>query len=202
MSAEPASARDAVLAAVRAARPPAVGRPEPLQPEMQVTPAGLSRLDTFIAAATAAGATVALGSRNEVARIVSGAIGTAASVLSYVAGVSSTISSHNDPHALDSLEVVVCESPLGVAENGAVWIATSDAVLRAALFLAARVVIVVAEEHLVDDLHQAYERIDVRSNPFGAFIAGPSKTADIEQALVIGAHGPKELTLVLVRGAE
>jgi L-lactate dehydrogenase complex protein LldG len=87
---------------------------------------------------------------------------------------------------------------LGVAENGAVWMASSDAILRAALFLAARVVIVVQEERLVDDLHQAYERIDVRAHAFGAFIAGPSKTADIEQALVIGAHGPKELTLVLV----
>jgi L-lactate dehydrogenase complex protein LldG len=57
----------------------------------------------------------------------------------------------------------------------------------------------VREGDLVDDLHQAYERVDVRSHTFGAFIAGPSKTADIEQSLVIGAHGPKELTLVLVR---
>jgi L-lactate dehydrogenase complex protein LldG len=74
-------------------------------------------------------------------------------------------------------------------------------VQRAALFLAGRVVIVIGEEQLVDDLHEAYERIDVRTHVYGAFIAGPSKTADIEQALVIGAHGPKELTLVLVRDA-
>jgi L-lactate dehydrogenase complex protein LldG len=33
---------------------------------------------------------------------------------------------------------------------------------------------------------------------FGAFIAGPSKTADIEQSLVLGAHGPKTMTVFLL----
>ena len=163
---------------------------------------GLSRLDGFVAAATASGAAAPVASRGEVGRIVAGAVGEAASVLSYSTHASTTISPPSEPHALASLDVLVCESALGVAENGAVWIATSDAILRAALFLAERVVIVVGEEKLVDDLHQAYELIDVRAETFGVFVAGPSKTADIEQSLVIGAHGPKELTLVLVRGAE
>ena len=201
MSATSPSAREEILAAVRDARPPAVARPEPLWPESHRT-SGASRLDDFTAAATAAGAAVVLTPRSDVERIVTGAIAGAASVLSCAVGASSSISLHVDPHQLDILDVLVCESTVGVAENGAVWIATSDSVLRAALFLAARVVIVVREDDLVDDLHQAYERIDVPSHSFGVFIAGPSKTADIEQSLVVGAHGPKELTLVVVRSAE
>ena len=192
------SARDAILAAVRAALPPAVDPPEPLWREAS-PPNGVSRSDAFTAAAVAAGATVTLCAPGDVPRVVGGAIGDARAVLSYADGVSSTFDVGDDLHALDTLDVLVCQSSLGVAENGAVWIASADPVLRAALFLAARVVIVVTEEQLVDDLHQAYERLDVRAHPYGAFIAGPSKTADIEQALVIGAHGPKELTLVLVR---
>jgi L-lactate dehydrogenase complex protein LldG len=198
MSRDSLSARNVILAAVRAARPPAVARPEPLWPASHREHA-LSRLDAFTAAATAAGATVTPATRRDVARVVAGAIDGTASVLSFAAGVTSTTSSHGDAHILDTLDVFVCESSLGVAENGAVWIATSDTVLRGALFLAARVVIVVRETELVDDLHQAYERIDVRSHSFGVFVSGPSKTADIEQSLVIGAHGPKALTLVVVR---
>ena len=103
--------------------------------------------------------------RSDVARVIAGATDGAASVLSYAAGVTSTMKFHGDAHVLDTLDVLVCESSLGVAENGAVWIATSDTLLRGALFLAARVVIVVRETELVDDLHEAYERIDVRE-PF------------------------------------
>ena len=197
MSAERPSARDAILRAVRAALPPAAERPEPLWPAAR-QPDGLSARDAFTAAATAAGSVVVVCPREDLVRVLAGAVGDATSVLSYAAGVPSTVAPPDDPHGLDTLDVVVCESALGVAENGAVWIATSDSTLRAALFLATRVVIAIAESNLVADLHQAYERIDVRAHTFGAFIAGPSKTADIEQSLVIGAHGPKELTLVLV----
>ncbi len=45
--------------------------------------------------------------------------------------------------------------------------------------------------------HEAYQRIEV-GNGFGCFISGPSKTADIEQALVIGAHGPRSATVFLI----
>ena len=192
------SARDAILGAVRTALPPAVARPEPVWREAAALN-GISRSDAFTAAAVAAGAQVTLCTPEDVPRLVGGAIGDARAVLSYIESASSTFAAGADLHALDTLDVLVCETSLGVAENGAVWIASGDPVLRAALFLAASVVIVVAEENLVDDLHQAYERLDVHAHPYGAFIAGPSKTADIEQALVIGAHGPKELTLVVVR---
>jgi L-lactate dehydrogenase complex protein LldG len=201
MSDESPSARDAILAAVRAARPPAVVRPDPSAAATTPRVSDDARVDAFTAAATAAGAAVAIAPIDDVGRIVAGAVGHAGSLLSYSEHIASSLSPGDDLHELDSLDVLVCASSLGVAENGAVWMASEDPTWRAALFLAARVVIVVHERSLVDDLHQAYERIDPRRSAYGVFVAGPSKTADIEQALVVGAHGPRELTLVLVRDA-
>ncbi len=47
-------------------------------------------------------------------------------------------------------------------------------------------------------MHQAYKLIAERKRNFGLFISGPSKTADIEQCLVIGAQGAMSLTVFLI----
>ena len=47
-------------------------------------------------------------------------------------------------------------------------------------------------------MHQAYQQIDTGKEGFGVFIAGPSKTADIEQSLVIGAHGARSLIVYII----
>lgn len=84
-----------------------------------------------------------------------------------------------------------------VAESGAVWWVPRSEDERRAAFLTERVWLVVARDQLVDDLHAAYRRIDPAAAHYGCFMAGPSKTADIEQALVIGAHGPRALRVLL-----
>ena len=92
--------------------------------------------------------------------------------------------------------IVILGGP-AVAESGAVWWVPRDEAERRAAFLAERVILVVAREQLVGDLHAAYQRIDPSAAHYGCFVAGPSKTADIEQALVIGAHGPRALDVYL-----
>jgi L-lactate utilization protein LutC len=98
--------------------------------------------------------------------------------------------------AADPGAVVLRGGP-AVAESGAVWWVPRDEAERRAAFLAERVILVVARTELVDDLHTAYRRIDPAAGHYGCFVAGPSKTADIEQALVIGAHGPRVLDVYL-----
>jgi L-lactate dehydrogenase complex protein LldG len=196
------SARDAILHAIRAARPPAVAAPGARQPVPRDAAWGGSLAAEFSHTATAAGADVRACSRGQVDGAVRELTAGLPNVWSHVAGGAGTPPPTGDPRWTASLDLYACEATLGVAENGALWIATDDPHRRAALFLASRVLIVVEEAALVPDLHEAYARLDVRAHTFGVFVAGPSKTADIEQSLVIGAHGPKELTVIMVSPGE
>jgi L-lactate dehydrogenase complex protein LldG len=192
------SSRDAILAAVRAARPVSVALPELRSATRQFEQPPGDVASRFVQAARAAGSNVAEASSAEVARTLHELANGSTRRLSSVPAIESSMPAADDPHALSDLELCACESPLGVAESGAVWLSPSTNGARAALFLAERVVVVLRRESIVSDLHQAYERLDVRATPFGLFVAGPSKTADIEQALVVGAHGPRQMTIVLL----
>ena len=57
-------------------------------------------------------------------------------------------------------------------------------------YICQHLAVIVKAESIVPTLHEAYEMIGTGDYGFGGFIGGPSKTADIEQALVLGAHGP------------
>ena len=109
-----------------------------------------------------------------------------------------TISNIEDPHALENVDLAVIEAHFAVAENGAVWVKNSDNRHRAIYFLAAQLLIVVKKENIVHTMHEAYEQIDFEESGYGLFISGPSKTADIEQSLVIGAHGPTDACVLFI----
>jgi L-lactate dehydrogenase complex protein LldG len=100
-----------------------------------------------------------------------------------------------DPHALEGLDVAILPGELAVAENGAVWVEAGRWPHQAVFVIAQHLVLLVDARDVVHDLHEAYARLADRPVAYGTFISGPSKTADIEQALVIGAHGPRSCTV-------
>ncbi len=103
-----------------------------------------------------------------------------------------------DPHHLEDVEVAILKGEFAVAENGAVWVTDRGLRHRAIYFITQHLILVVDAHQLVHNMHQAYERLAFTNPGYGVFISGPSKTADIEQALVIGAHGPRSCTVFLV----
>jgi L-lactate dehydrogenase complex protein LldG len=99
---------------------------------------------------------------------------------------------------LEPLHKAFIKASIGVAENGAVWIKESQMINRLLPFICQHLVIVLEKAKIVSTMHHAYQQINTFDEGFGLFLAGPSKTADIEQSLVIGAHGARSLTVYLV----
>ncbi len=102
-----------------------------------------------------------------------------------------------DPRDLAGTDVAIVRGAFGVVENGAVWIPRAFR-HKAMLFIPEALVILLDRKQIVCNMHEAYARKDFDTYDFGSFIAGPSKTADIEQALVIGAHGARDVTVILL----
>lgn len=103
-----------------------------------------------------------------------------------------------EPHSLENVELTVVKAHFGVAENSGLWVTDDILGQRVAPFIAQYLAIIVHKKDIVRTMQQAYDRIGNQEYGFGTFIAGPSKTADIEQSLVLGAHGARGLIVFLL----
>lgn len=103
------------------------------------------------------------------------------------------------PDFYEGTEVAIIEGLIGVAENGALWVTEKElGNVRVLPFIAQHLVMVISEKNIVGTMHEAYKKLGLPTTVgFGVFIAGPSKTADIEQSLVIGAQGARSLLVIL-----
>ena len=94
----------------------------------------------------------------------------------------------------------VADGIFAVAETGSVGVSWARDERGRAL-LAERLFLLVPRDQLVPTLDDALARIEalVRDGrPYVTLMTGPSRTADIERALTVGVHGPRELHVVLV----
>jgi len=105
---------------------------------------------------------------------------------------------NDDPHSLQNVELTIIKAHFGVAENSALWVTDDILGQRIAPFITQYLAIIVNKKDLIPTMQQAYDRIGNQEYGFGTFIAGPSKTADIEQSLVLGAHGARGLVVFLM----
>lgn len=198
------NSREQILKQVRQNRPPEVALPHgnPGWTEYD------DPLDQFVAMVqTVGGMAHVFSSRQEGAEYLGGleAFGQGSQGVSLVPGIGEStlaLDALATPHELSGLDWAVLPGEFAVAENGAVWITDRGISHRAVYFLCEHLVLVVPRGALVHNMPQAYERLGTLGRegppPFGTFISGPSKTADIEQSLVIGAQGPRSLRVLLL----
>ncbi len=101
------------------------------------------------------------------------------------------------PQALNGTDVGVIKGVFGVAENACVWIPQTMKE-KAVCFISENLIILLDRTQIVNNMHDAYKRIEFNDYGYGSFISGPSKTADIAQVLVMGAQAARSATVVLV----
>lgn len=104
-----------------------------------------------------------------------------------------------DPHTFEDVELAVMKAHFAVAENGAVWLTDPVMGQRILPFICQHLAVLVDASSIIPTMHEAYKQIGNGDYGFGVFIGGPSKTADIEQALVMGAHGPISMTVFIIK---
>jgi L-lactate dehydrogenase complex protein LldG len=194
------NSRDAILASLRRNAPPVSPLPEALtamtyaDPERQFAEAFGSVGGKFARVTSLAEVNTELekfGPNTQARKI--------ASLILDVGRANVDLAALKDPHELEGIDIAIIAGEFGVAENGAVWVPGSTLGPHRAIFVVTQhLVLVVPAGQIVHNMHQAYDRIRLERPGFGIFISGPSKTADIEQALVIGAHGARSCTLFLV----
>ena len=158
--------------------------------------------ESFISSVESVGGKViSVKDRVEISRVVQSLYPDAKEIISLAEGINiSTINSNEvfSKKKLDKLELAVIEGQFGVSENGAVWVSDKNFFHRSIPFIVLHLVIVLKLENIVENMHEACAQISGFTEGYGVFISGPSKTADIEQSLVIGAQGPLSLTIFLI----
>ena len=195
------TSRDKILAAV------AQNQPAKVQlPDVNLFETGTAgSLENFTNVLSAIGGKAyGINDLSEIDSIITNDIGIKGRVVNLVEGLNLTnaeeIITDAVVHHLHNVEMAIIKASLGVAENGAVWVTEDNMNQRVLPFICQHLAVVVHQKDLVPTMHDAYKQLDQMSAcNYGSFIAGPSKTADIEQSLVIGAHGPRSMVVFVLK---
>jgi L-lactate dehydrogenase complex protein LldG len=113
-----------------------------------------------------------------------------------------TVDGGYDVHALERCDVGITECDALVAQTGTLVVNSRTSGGRALSVLPPHHLVIARRSQLVADLPAAFEAIQQKYGldypSMISLVTGPSRTGDIERILVLGAHGPKKLTVVMV----
>lgn len=103
-----------------------------------------------------------------------------------------------DPRTMEDVDLAVVRTDLGIAEMGMVWLTEERLKVISAAFLCQHIIVLLDPKKITSNMHTAYQQVDLIKDGYGAFVMGPSATADIGAVLVHGAQGPRSLTVFLL----
>lgn len=103
---------------------------------------------------------------------------------------------------LFSIEASILHAQVGVANLGIVGLGTNECNPRLASLVVKTCIILLHKDSIVPNLFSAFKILKTSGQDSGlptniVFLAGPSRTADIELQTVFGVHGPQNVYVVL-----
>lgn len=108
-----------------------------------------------------------------------------------------------DPHDLETCDVGISGCEALIAQTASVLVTSKSSGGRALSVLPPHHVVIATKEQMLGSMVDGFRLLHEKYGPhgwpsFSSFITGPSRTADVERVLVLGAHGPKRLTVLLI----
>ena len=191
------SARERILARIRANRPEPYGHPE-----IPVYPIAGNPLENFVSHVEGFdGKVIRLSSRGEaIAWLKENLVPSPSNrILSAAEGYSGNVTpqSIKSPADAEQLSACVGEGILGIGETGSVLVTPECFGLMANGLLTANLYLLLDKSKITDGLQNAYSRMDLSKVQYSSLFSGPSATADIEAVHITGAQGPVSLTVLL-----
>jgi L-lactate dehydrogenase complex protein LldG len=107
------------------------------------------------------------------------------------------LSSVTRPQDLAAVDIAVVRACFGIAETGSVLFTEGELHVNALAYLAQHLVVLLDPEDIVPSTQDAYRRADFNVARYASFHTGPSATADIEGVLIHGAQGVRSLTVLM-----
>ncbi len=190
--------RDKILKSIKAAKPDFEELPAVEFPVDEVN----DKLQKFLTVANSVGTqTYLVDAETEISDLLSGLFPAIKKITTTVNLKIAQIQDwlNTDAHDLANVDLHILTAQYGVAENGAVWISENDMGKRVAPTITEHLAVIIKAENIVATMHQAYESLETADYGYGLFLGGPSKTADIEQMLVLGAHGARSMHVFILK---
>jgi L-lactate dehydrogenase complex protein LldG len=190
------SAREDILAALRAARPPG-DHPLPDLPRFPGVEGDL--LAAFqVSLAVMGGQWVTLPAGESLGAFIRARVGDGPLIRSATDELPDfpRVDAVNHPRDLENVDVAVVRARFGVAETGSVFLSDHELRVNTIAYLAQHLIVLLDPMAVVPGIADAYLRPDFGQARYVSLMTGPSATADIEGVMIRGAQGVRSLTVV------
>lgn len=99
---------------------------------------------------------------------------------------------------ISKINTAIVYADFAVSEIGSLVFLYDNSKTSYPHFLCDYVIAIVNSKNIFPNQFTLFENINTEQSKNMVFVTGPSRTADIEKVLVLGAHGPRKLTVIAI----